>query len=533
MKRDFKSIAGKTFDVIVIGGGIVGAGIARDTTLRGLDTLLLEKEDFGSGTTSRSTRLIHGGLRYLRQLEFGLVRQDLSEREVMLRIAPHLVHPLSFFIPIPNISLNIAMALGTTLYDVVSYDKTLPNHKYLSKNKTLSEEPGLKVKGLQCSYVYSDCAIPFTERLNFETALSAYENGATVINHARVSNLLKEGHRVTGVEVKDEISGEVLQAKGRLVVNATGHWVDSLKEMIFKDKPPYLRRTKGVHIMIPSVSRHALVLFSPVDGRLFFVIPWQGYSLVGTTDTDYRDDLDAVYATREDVDYILEGLHLAYPDVRIEDVFYAYAGLRSLALKPGQSASNTSRSHELIDHSKSDKLNGLVTILGGKITAYRAVAKDAADVVCRKLGNRARCVTAERQLPGAPALVQQEIDSLRQKERLAEDTVRHLALLYGSKCREVINLASADRAGFEQLSPGGPDIVAQIWYAVKNESCLTVSDFMLRRSVVGLRKDLGIDAVPCVAGEMQKLLGWSDDEKNRQIQSHQTTAALALRFRNP
>ena len=533
MKRDFKAVAGKTFDVIVIGGGIVGAGIARDTTLRGLDTLLLEKEDFGSGTTSRSTRLIHGGLRYLRQLEFGLVRQDLSEREVLLRIAPHLVHPLSFFIPIPNLSLNVAMLLGTTLYDVISYDKTLPNHRYLNKGKTLAEEPGLRVKGLQGSYVYSDCAIPLTERLNWETALSAAEGGATVVNHARVTNILREGVRVTGVEVRDEISGEVLQARGRLVVNAAGQWVDTIKEMLFKDRPPYLRRTKGAHIMIPEVSKHALVLFSPVDGRLFFVIPWEGYSLVGTTDTDYKDNLDAVYATREDVDYILEGLHLAYPDVKIDDVYYAYAGLRSLALKPGKSASDTSRSHVIIDHSKRDHLEGLVTILGGKITAYREVAEDATDLACRKLGNRARCITGEKGLPGAPALGPKEIAGLAEKERLSGDTVAHLARIYGSRAREVLALAGRDIAGLRPLSAGGPDIVAQVWHAVKNEICMTVSDFMLRRSVTGLRKDLGADAVPAVAGEMQKLLGWSDEEKGRQVQAHNATAAMARRFRNP
>lgn len=531
MHRDFSSISGKTYDVIVIGGGIVGAGIARDTTLRGLDTLLLEKEDFGSGTTSRSTRLIHGGLRYLRQLEFGLVRQDLSEREVLLRIAPHLVHPLSFFIPIPNLYLNVAMLLGTTLYDVISFDKTLPNHTYLNKKKTLAEEPGLKVQGLQGSYVYSDCAIPLTERLNFETALSASENGATVVNHARVTNLVREGGRISGVEVKDEITGEVTTARAKMTVNAGGHWVDSIKDMLSPGKPPYLRRTKGVHLVIPKVSNHALVLFSPVDGRLFFVIPWEGYSLVGTTDTDYRDDLDAIFATREDVDYILEGLHLAYPDVTIDDVYYAYAGLRSLALKPGKSASNTSRSHELIDHSRRDKLDGLVTILGGKITAYREVAKDAADLVCRKLGNKAACTTGEKQLPGAPALGQEEIDWLAQKECLAEETVKHLALLYGSRCRDVLHLANQDKTGLQQISQGGPDITAQVWYAVKNETCMTVSDFMLRRSTVGLRKDQGLDAVTTVANEMQKLLNWSGDEKNRQIKGHKSVASLAQKFR--
>ena len=531
MQRDFNSISGKTYDVIVIGGGIVGAGIARDTTLRGLDTLLLEKEDFGSGTTSRSTRLIHGGLRYLRQLEFGLVRQDLGEREVLLRIAPHLVHPLSFYIPIPNLSLNIAMFLGTMLYDVISFDKTLPNHTYLDKKKTLSEEPGLKVQGLQGSYVYSDCAIPLTERLNFETALSAGENGATIVNHARVTGLIREGERISGVEVKDEITGNVMKARGKMIVNAAGHWVDTVKDMLFPGKAPYLRRTKGVHIMIPKVSNHALVLFSPVDGRLFFVIPWEGYSLVGTTDTDYKDNLDAVYATREDVDYILEGLHLAYPDVKIDDVYYAYAGLRSLALRPGKSASNTSRSHELIDHSKRDKLDGLVTILGGKITAYREVAKDAADLACKKLGNKASCTTGEKQLPGAPALGQEEIVWLAQKECLPEETVKHLALIYGSRCRDVLHLAGQDKAGLQQISQGGPDIIAQIWYAVKNEMCMTVSDFMLRRSAVGLRKDQGSDAVTTVVNEMQKLLDWSDGEKDRQVHEHKSAASLAQKFR--
>jgi len=533
MKRDFKAVAGKTFDVIVIGGGIIGAGVARDIALRGLDTLLLEKEDFGSGTTSRSTRLIHGGLRYLRQLEFGLVRQDLSEREVLMRIAPHLVHPLSFFIPIPNFSLNVAMLMGTTLYDVISFDKTLPNHTYLNKAKTLAEEPGLKVKGLQGSYVYSDCAIPLTERLNWETALSAAEAGATVINHAKVTNVLREGNRVTGVEVQDEISGEVLQARARLVVNAAGHWVDTIKEMLFKDKPPYLLRTKGAHIMIPEVSKHALVLFSPLDGRLFFVIPWQSYSLVGTTDTVYKEDLDCVYATRKDVEYILEGLHLAYPDVRIDDVYYAYAGLRSLALKPGKSASDTSRSHAVIDHSKRDHLEGLVTILGGKITAYREVAKDGADMACRKLGNMAHCTTGEKGLPGAPGLAPREIAGLAEKFGLSGDAVTHLAGTYGSRAGEVLAPAAQDKSGLRPLSAGGPDIIAQVWHAVKNETCLTVSDFMLRRSVVGFRKDLGADAVPAVAAEMQKLLGWSDGEKAQQVKAHEAAAGLSRRFRNP
>jgi len=531
MKRDFKAVAGKTYDVIVIGGGIVGAGVARDTTLRGLDTLLLEKEDFGSGTTSRSTRLVHGGLRYLRQLEFKLVRQDLSEREVLLRIAPNLVRPLAFLIPVPNLYLNVAMALGTTLYDVISYDKTLPSRRFFSKNKTLEKEPGLEVKGLQGSYEYSDCQVAFPERLNFETALSAYEKGASVANHARVIGLIKEGTCIAGVEVKDEITGEILQVKAKLVVNAAGHWVDLVKEMVFSNKPPYLRRTKGVHLVIPKVSNNALVLFSPRDSRLFFVIPWEGFSLVGTTDTDYSENLDAVYATNADVNYLLDGLHIAYPKVTLDDVYYTMAGLRSLALKPGKSASNTSRSHELIDHSKRDGLDSFVTVLGGKITAYREVAKDVADMVCRKLGNKARCTTGETPLPGAPLIGKEEINQSATDSTLSIDTIQHLVAIYGSRYKQVINLISDDPVGKQQINSGGPDIVAQIWYAVKNETALTISDFMLRRGMLGFRSDLGLDAVDRVGQEMKKLHGWSPEELQKQTISYREVAALTRRFK--
>lgn len=530
MQRDFRAITGKTFDVIVIGGGIVGAGIARDTQLRGLTTLLLEKEDFGYGTTSRSTRLAHGGLRYLRQLEFGLVRQDLYEREVLMRIAPHLVYPLTFLIPIHSTILNFVMLMGVILYDVISYDKTLPNHRYLNNKKTLEQEPNLRVKNLRGSYIYYDCQVPFPERLNLENALSAAENGAIVVNHAPVTGIIKEGGRITGVEVKDELTGEILQAKGRIVVNAAGHWVDQIKDMVFKDNPPYLLRTKGIHIIVPKVSNNALVLFSPTDSRLFFVIPWEGYSLVGTTDTIYEGNLDAVAATREDVEYMLEGLHLAYPDVKMEDVYYTTAGLRSLALKPGKKASDTSRSHEVIDHSKRDRLDGLVTVLGGKITAYRAVAKDVADLVCRKLDNKSPCKTGIDTLPGAPALNAEEIDWLVKKECLPEEVITNLAHIYGSRCRQVLELSRQDKRGKSRINPEGPDIIAQIWYSVKEESCCTVSDFMMRRSGLCFRKDQGIGAVQAVANEMKMLLDWDQANMERQVADYAKTAALARQF---
>lgn len=303
-----------------------------------------------------------------------------------------------------------------------------------------------------------------------------------------------------------------------------------MKDMVFKNKPPYLRRTKGVHLVIPRVSNNALVLFSPVDNRLFFVIPWEGYSLVGTTDTDYRDDLDAVCADKKDVDYLLDGLHIAYPDVTINDVFYTFSGLRSLALKPGRTASDTSRSHEVIDHSKLDRLDGLVTILGGKITAYRAVAKDAADLVCRKLKYKAPCITGKKTLPGAPAVGQDEINRSSQESGLPPATIRHLSSIYGSRYKEVIAMTQGNPDGKLPISPGGHDIIAQIWHAVRKECACTLNDFMLRRSAVGLRSDQGLDAVEKAALEMQILLGWSDQERNKQIQAFRDFSALGRRF---
>ena len=457
MKRDFKSVSCKTYDVIVIGGGIVGAGIARDLTLRGLDTLLLEKEDFGSGTTSRSTRLVHGGLRYMAQLDFGLVRQDLSEREVLLRIAPHLVHPLPFLLPVHSTFLTVEMGLGTTLYDILSFDKTLPNHKFYDRNKTMELEPGLKVRNLQ-GYSLLRLQNSFHRTSEFRNRLVRQRRWCDRSKSCRVTNILRDSNRITGVEVKDEITGEVLQAKSKIVVNAAGHWVDIVRNMVFTNKRDYLRRTKGIHIMIPRVSEHALVLFSPVDGRLFFIIPWEGFSLVGTTDTDYTENLDEVYATKADVDYVLEGLHMAYPDVNAGDIYYTYAGLRSLAIKPGESASNTSRNHELIDHSTRDKIDGLVSVLGGKITAYRAVARDATDLVCSKLGVNTPCTTSQKPLPGAPALGKEEIDWLVEHDCVSENTVNNLASIYRSPREEVLSLANENISGRQPISPGGADI---------------------------------------------------------------------------
>jgi len=532
MKRDFSGLGPQTFDLIVIGGGIIGCGIARDAAMRGINTLLLEKEDFSYGTTSRSSRLIHGGLRYLRQLEFKLVRQDMREREVLLRIAPHLVHPLPFIIPVARPLDRAALPVGMFLYDVLSFDKSMPWHRRLSKRETLELEPGLDIKGLTGSYLYYDCQVPFTERLCLETALSAAENGALVLNHAKVTVILRKAGTVYGVEVQDTLTGEKYQAKGKLVVNAAGPWVDTITTLLDKGFQPMIRRTKGIHLLVPRLSRHAVVCFAHSDGRLFFVLPWQGYSLIGTTDTDYSGDSDAVHADAADVAYLVSETRRTFPSLKEDDIWYTTAGIRALAGNRSKKASDVTRAHRIVDHERRHGVGGFISVLGGKITGYRAIAEEVVDMICRKLKTKAACRTAEMPLPGAPAVAREKIKEVAQESGLPVETVSHLAALYGSRFQEITALASRSEKARQRICAHCPDVVAQIEHAVMEETALTPGDFLLRRSDVGLAPCQGLDAVETVAKEMGRLLGWTRDEEQRHIENYRRQVSLNLLFKS-
>jgi len=533
MKRDIGDTAREKFDLIVVGGGIIGTGIARDASLRGIKTLLIEKEDFGYGTTSRSSRLIHGGLRYLRMLEFHLVGQDLHEREVLMNIAPHLVHPYPFIIPLANLFNEIVLSIGVRMYDVMASGKSMPSHQHLSRREVLEIEPELdELKGLKGALLYYDCQAPFTERLGIENVLSAAENGATIINHAQLTGFLRDGNDVRGIEMLDCLTGETYKVKARLVVNAAGHWVDCVRDLLRSGPASTVRRTKGIHLVTPRLTQKALVLFSPVDGRLFFVMPWLDYTLIGTTDTNYSGDLDAVCAEPADVDYMLGGLHQVFPKLRQEDIIYAMAGLRSLAHIGGERASDITREHKVLDHKSRDGIEGLVSVLGGKITAYRAVARDVVNMVCRKLKVEAECTTAEVPLPGAPAVSQEQMANAARESTLPLNTVRHLAALYGSRFSEVLKLVERNKGSGQRLCPHSPDILAQVEHSVKEEGAFTVADFLLRRTNAGLMSCQGLDAVETVAQEMGRLLKWSQAEQRRQVEDYRASAALGQHFRD-
>lgn len=531
MKRDLNNLTKGKFDLIVIGGGIIGAGVVRDAALRGIKTLLLEKEDFAYGTTSRSSRLIHGGLRYLAHLDFSLVRQDMREREILLRIAPHLVRPLPLLIPTTGPLHRIVMASGMRLYDMLSLGKSLPSYRYLSRSETLDLEPGLEIKGLVGSYLYYDCQIPFAERLCLENMLSATEQGAIIMNHAKVTRLLQNGNSVCGVQFEDAESGDVYQAKASVVVNAAGHWVDTVCKMVVSRQKLMLRRSKGIHILTPRFCRQAVVLFTQGDNRLFFTIPWQGYTLIGTTDTDYFGDLDTVHASAEDVDDLLTEVQRVFPDVCMDSIYYTVAGLRSLAVSRGKRASNVSRQHKLVDHEQRDSIGGFISVIGGKLTGYRAIAQEVVDLVCRKLRTKVSSITAETPLLGAPAVTREEVEQSAQDYGLPAETVAHLAALYGSRFYQVLELAQQDTRGFQPICQHCPDILAQVWHAVREEGALTIADFLLRRSAIGLGSSQGLDAAETVAREMRHLLGWSAAEQQSQVRAYRDWVGLGQRFR--
>jgi glycerol-3-phosphate dehydrogenase len=285
------------FDVIIVGGGIIGAGIARDAALRGLSTALFERRDYASGTTSGSTRLIHGGLRYLEMLDFALVRMDLRERETLLRIAPHLVKPLEFFLPFyEGGSLGpLEARTGMLLYDALSFDKSLHNHRHLTAAQVLQEEPGLREAGLRGAVSYYDAQVNSPERLAIENIVDARAHGAVTLNYAEVTAATRDG-----VRVKDLLSSDEAEVRGRVVVNASGPWFDRVAARLEPHPRPLVRTTKGIHLAHRPVNRHALALTSHIDRRLFFIIPWLDYSWIGTTDTDFRDDPGEARATPED-----------------------------------------------------------------------------------------------------------------------------------------------------------------------------------------------------------------------------------------
>ncbi len=509
------------YDVIVIGGGITGAGAARDAALRGLSCLLLEKGDFASGVTSKSTRLIHGGLRYLANFEMDLVAESLRERAILRKQAPYLIHPMPILIPIYNEDPHgrAVMSIGIHLYDLLSHEKDIPHYFTSGRDKTLECEPRLNSDGLIGSALFYDHQILMPERLVMENIISAREAGARVLNYVRAEKIEEHEDSLT-ITTRDILAGTTATFRSRVLINAAGPWIDSVRRSGSIDGNTIISPTKGIHLVLPKLTDQALFITSR-DGRMFFIIPFSGYSLIGTTDTRYDGNLDEVHAEYNEVEYLLEESRRILPKLRLtrDAILYSYAGIRPLAFS-GTRESKISRKHRVIPEGRHGRI---ITIAGGKLTTYRNMAKDVVDAACRVIGNRARCMTDTINLAGGlPAeydsYLKDAVPELSTAYGMAAETVRHLISFYGSRTRKVLDMAKESTLLASTISPESRDLYAQVLYSITEEGARTLADVVLRRMHLGITASRGahqIDNIAEIAGEALK---WNREEKQVQIE---------------
>ncbi len=522
----------RTFDIAIIGGGINGAGIALDAALRGLSVLLLEKGDFGNYTTSASTKLIHGGLRYLEYMEFPLVRESLRERERLLKNAPHLVMPLRLNVPIYKHSSRgpLMIKAGMILYDLLSFDKSLPSHTFKLKTGSGSlqqVEPSLKQEGLKAISSYYDCQVVYPERLCLEIVLSAKEAGAVVLNHHQVTGVKKLDDGLAELSVNNAAADENMLFRARIVINAAGPYVDQVCELVDSNNPRKMGGTKGSHIIIEQFEggpREALYIEAIQDGRPFFIIPWREYYLVGTTDIYYDGDLDRVVATGKEIEYLLHELNHFIPGKNFnkEDVIYTYSGIRPLPYEPGKKESQVTRKHIIFDHRKEDPGNNMISIIGGKLTTYRSLAEECVDLVCGKTGSSEKCRTRQYPLYGARGITdlshyeEDHVEPFARRYGISTDTVAYLIRFYGARFQDVLELADEDPSLLEKISDHHQDIKAQVVYAVRHELAQDLEDILVRRTGIGTSQCLGLDCVDKVAGLAGSCLGWNAEQTEKQ-----------------
>jgi glycerol-3-phosphate dehydrogenase len=488
-------LATSPFDLLVIGGGITGAGIARDAALRGLRTALVERDDFGSGTSSRSSRLIHGGVRYLEYGHFHLVFEASRERRTLLRIAPHLVRPLRFTWPVYQGARVPGWKLGAglLLYDALALWRNVARHRRLTASGVLTREPELDPRGLTGGAEYFDAATD-DARLTLANVLAAAGSGAVVLNHAAVRSITHDasGHAV-GAGVHDLLSGETVSVHASAIVNATGPWTDSVRQLADPLRTPSVRGSKGVHLAVPAQrigNRGAVTLLSAIDGRVMFVLPAGRLTIIGTTESDEIAGPDEVRATSADIEYLLSSVNAAFPRAQLDrtDVVSAWAGIRPLAASGHPSdAASASREHE-IERAPS----GMVTVTGGKLTTYRAMAAEVVDTVLADL------------------------------DRPVVPTTTHLVRLPGrERVAAVDALASSDAQLSERVDPQLPYRFADVVYGVECEQAFTLSDLLMRRTHIAFEtRDAGVAVSFRVADIVAPLLDWDPQAKRRAIDDY-------------
>ncbi|MDX1480246.1 MAG: glycerol-3-phosphate dehydrogenase [Woeseiaceae bacterium] len=503
--------ASSSFDVIVIGGGINGAGIARDAALRGLRTLLLEARDFGSGTSSWSTRLIHGGLRYLEYGELSLVRESLGERRRLRQHAPHLVRPIAMTIPVYRSARRgkLLIRLGMMAYDLLSMGKELPRHSMLSRKALIAALPGINTAGLVGGARYFDAQVTFAERLVIENLLAAADAGASLRNYAAVTRLETEADG--SFRVRFDGAGAAVSATASVVVNAAGPWVDQVLSRAEQALAPLMGGTKGSHAVVgefPGAPRHAVYVEAEADGRPVFVIPWNGQYLIGTTDLRYDGDPGEARASREEIDYLLGETNRLFPDAGLgaDELHFAYSGVRPLPRQEEGPESAITRRH--IIHEHDGKARGLISIIGGKLTTYRSLAEQTVDRIEKRLGRQpASCPTRDAALPGARGC-DRIAKTVTAFDGLSPAGRRRLADVYGGRVSRLAELVADDDAHAQILDDDGTVLAGEVALAIRDEFAVTLTDIVYRRLMVGLSPRLGDRLVSSIARVAQRELGW-------------------------
>ncbi len=544
-QRNLDRMGKEDFDILVIGGGITGAGIARDAALRGFKTALIEKDDFGAGASGRSSKLVHGGFRYLKQLEFRLVHEALVERKILAGLAPHIVYPLRCLLPIyrGSVTKAVQVHIGMRLYSLLALGRNIGRYRMISAEELRKVEPEYRSEGLQKGAEYFDCwADDF--RLVMATIQSAAEHGTSIANHVKAIDIIMEKGRLAGILIKDQLSGRDIQITSRVVANATGPWSDDVRQALLKQEDQRIRLTKGIHLVVSAKDlpiQHALMQFAIQDERPLFAIPWRDFVLLGTTDTDFNGDPDRIAVDRDDVDYLLESFNYYFPAANLTDdhVISTFGGLRPLIFEKDKAASQVSREYQIFE-----KPENFFSIIGGKLTTYRKMAGKMVNRLARRLAisfelptPNPKCVTDLIPLYGGGFRNYEDFRSewtsrLRDEDHLDARTAAHLIETYGAKIRGVRAAIKKTPNGMDRILPDLPYLWGELTHGVDHEMALNLDDFLTRRThIFSLARGQGREVLEEVADRMQERLGWSAEEKRAQIDRYVFNIKLTQRFR--
>lgn len=537
-RSNIAKMAAGQLDLVVIGSGVTGAGVARDAAMRGIRTGIIDKGDFASGTSGKSSRLIHGGLRYLEMGHLGLVFEASRERRTLLRIAPHLVWPRSFIFPIHSGSRipRWKLLAGLWLYDILALFRNVRRHEALSKQELIRAEPNLRQKGLKGGARYYDAQCD-DSRLTLANVRSAHSHGALAANYVEMSEFDIADGAIQGIRVTDLVTGEKHVIRARVVVNATGPWSDNIRKEL--DGKPLLRPTKGAHVAVPRNrlgNNEAVTMTSPIDGRVMFIIPWGELSYIGTTDTDDDIDPGATCSSAEDVVYLLRSANAMFPNARlqVDDVVSSWAGLRPL-LRPmdPRDPSSVSREHKIVE----DPL-GMISIVGGKLTTYREMAAQVVNRVARKLRSAdgtkrpARSGSNREPLPGGESKDTEVLVREVTREGYPIGIAQSLVRRFGTESAAVLRLARSNRELAKPIAQGHPSLRAELIFACRREMALTLSDLLVRRTHVFYESpDHGLEQISEIASLVAVELGWSVEEERLQVRHYTNLVHDCLAFK--